>query len=245
VAGAIREFKNQADFFALDAFMAMAEGVEAGQTAGQIFASYALNEAIGFGIGYAIGKGIGLVSEVWHNGITILPRASRRASEEMSRPVALIFFNSAEIQAPGRVAKVLGEAPKKLKITRQRMLDHLSNEAQIAIAETWVDWARRAGARDIRFNQAQVNALKQKIGRNKPDLQFTLEGGQKYELPNGREIEVPLGSDRRFYVEWDTNQSSGSSRDHLLDLIGHDRDGVVILESTHQHGLLDSAIYHP
>jgi hypothetical protein len=39
--------------------------------------------------------------------------------------------------------------------------------------------ARAAGATDIRLNQQQVNAAGQRVGVNRPDLQYTLPNGQR------------------------------------------------------------------
>jgi hypothetical protein len=36
------------------------------------------------------------------------------------------------------------------------------------------------GARNIRVNQRQVNALDQRVGINRPDLQYTLNGRRHY-----------------------------------------------------------------
>lgn len=46
------------------------------------------------------------------------------------------------------------------------------------------------GAEDIRVNQQQVNARGERVGINRPDLQYTLDGMRYYE-----EFETP-GSDR-------------------------------------------------
>jgi hypothetical protein len=37
-----------------------------------------------------------------------------------------------------------------------------------------------AGTRNIRVNQQQVNALGQRVGINRPDLQYTLNGKRHY-----------------------------------------------------------------
>jgi hypothetical protein len=52
----------------------------------------------------------------------------------------------------------------------------------------WVRILKRLGASDIRVNQEQVNLDGIRVGQNRPDLQFTLNG-------------------KRFYIEWDTSSS--------------------------------------
>jgi hypothetical protein len=61
--------------------------------------------------------------------------------------------------------------------------------AQNTDVARWVAILKRLGARDIRVNQEQVNIFGNRVGRNRPDLQFTLNG-------------------KRYYVEWDAPTSN-------------------------------------
>src|ERR1700683_5169215 len=76
--------------------------------------------------------------------------------------------------------------PDPLALTRpigQSATQNAALQAEIAAA-------RRAGATDFRVNQQQVNAAGQRVGTNRPDLQYTDANG------------------RRVYVEYDTSTST-------------------------------------
>lgn len=66
-----------------------------------------------------------------------------------------------------------------------------------------------SGARDIRVNQQQVNAAGQRVGINRPDLQYTIDG-------------------RRYCIEY---EGIGSPRgpSHTTRIIANDPDAVVIV----------------
>jgi len=70
--------------------------------------------------------------------------------------------------------------------------------------------ARRAGATDFRVNQQQVNAAGQRVGTNRPDLQYTDANG------------------RRVYVEYDTSTSTRGPG-HQTRIEANDPNGRVIL----------------
>jgi hypothetical protein len=59
------------------------------------------------------------------------------------------------------------------------------SDASGAFGSGWSSWAdtrlhARPGARDIRVNQQQVNAAGERVGINRPDLQYTLDGKRHY-----------------------------------------------------------------
>ena len=121
----------------------------------------------------------------------------------------------------GRVAPRSGAAPRlpqdinvnpvppnPMALTRpigQSATQNAALQADIAAA-------RRAGATDFRVNQQQVNAAGQRVGTNRPDLQYTDANG------------------RRVYVEYDT---TGSIRGpgHQTRITANDANGTVILRT--------------
>ncbi|MHC2186358.1 RHS repeat-associated protein [Rathayibacter agropyri] len=80
-------------------------------------------------------------------------------------------------------------------------------------AEVW-DLVERLkntdGVEDIRVNQQQVNADGERVGINRPDLQYT----------DANKV--------RHYIEWDTT-ASGRGPDHAARLRANDPDGVIEL----------------
>ena len=71
--------------------------------------------------------------------------------------------------------------------------------------------AQAAGGRDFRVNQQQVNANGERVGTNRPDLQYTDANG------------------RRQYVEYDT-PSSGRGPGHEQRIRSNDPNGDVTLK---------------
>lgn len=71
-----------------------------------------------------------------------------------------------------------------------------------------VDRLTAAGAEDIRINQHQVNLNGVRVGINRPDLQFTLNG-------------------QRYYIEYDSPTSSRATA-HADRIRANDPNGVVI-----------------
>jgi RHS repeat-associated protein len=89
--------------------------------------------------------------------------------------------------------------------------------AQDAALQRDIQMARAMGARDIRVNQHQVNAAGQRVGINKPDLQYT--------LPDGT----------RVYIEYDSTTPSTFPNTprgpaHAERILANDPRGVVILK---------------
>src|ERR1051325_5901795 len=81
-----------------------------------------------------------------------------------------------------------------------------------------IQYAISQGATDIRVNQQQVNALGQRVGINRPDLQYTLPGNN------------------RVYIEYD-NTTPGTwpntprGNQHADRILANDPNGGVILRS--------------
>jgi hypothetical protein len=72
--------------------------------------------------------------------------------------------------------------------------------------------AQAAGATDIRVNQQQVNAAGERVGVNRPDLQYTDANGQ------------------RVYTEYDTS-TSGRGPGPESRIEANDPNGTVILKT--------------
>jgi RHS repeat-associated protein len=87
-----------------------------------------------------------------------------------------------------------------------------SSPTQFADVNKWVDLVNSMNAEDIRVDQEMVNAQGVHVGRNRPDLQFSL-------------------NDERYYVEWDT-PSSGRGMGHALRIQSNDPKATGILQLT-------------
>lgn len=70
--------------------------------------------------------------------------------------------------------------------------------------------ARAQGATDFRVNQHQVNSAGERVGINRPDLQYTDANG------------------KRVYVEYDTSKSSRGA-EHAKRINANDPNGTVVL----------------
>jgi hypothetical protein len=86
------------------------------------------------------------------------------------------------------------------------------NATQNAALQADIAAAEAAGARNIRVNQQQVNAAGQRVGINRPDLQYTDANG------------------RRVYVEYDTSTSTRGPG-HRERILANDPEGTVILRT--------------
>lgn len=109
-------------------------------------------------------------------------------------------------KARGRFAQDVGvnsTAPRALATTRS--IGRASHDAALQADLA----ALPAGARNIRVNQQQVNALGQRVGINRPDLQYTLNG-------------------RRYYVEY---EGPGNPRGaaHRARILANDPNASFIL----------------
>ena len=67
------------------------------------------------------------------------------------------------------------------------------------------------GAQDIRIDQHQVNIHGQRVGINRPDLQYTFNS-------------------RRYYVEWD-RATSARGPEHASRIHANDPDGIIELRT--------------
>jgi uncharacterized Zn-binding protein involved in type VI secretion len=86
-----------------------------------------------------------------------------------------------------------------------------SSAAQNAQVQADIAAARAQGATDFRVNQQQVNAAGQRVGVNRPDLQYTDANGQ------------------RVYIEYDTPNSNRGPI-HEDRLLANDPNSTVILK---------------
>ncbi len=85
------------------------------------------------------------------------------------------------------------------------------NANQNAMMQADIRAAQAGQATDIRVNQQQINAQGERVGVNRPDLQYTDANGQ------------------RVYVEYDTNPQNGLA--HEDRLLANDPSGNVILKT--------------
>jgi hypothetical protein len=105
-----------------------------------------------------------------------------------------------QIGSPGapvaRTDSTIGTTPEQLKLFRfhLKVLDFLQSLKVV---------------KDVRVNQEQVNANMVRVGRNRPDLQFTLFG-------------------IRFYAEYDTPTSPRGPA-HRARTLANDQDGATLL----------------
>jgi RHS repeat-associated protein len=114
------------------------------------------------------------------------------------------------VRPPGRLPQdvnVNPRAPKPLPANRPIG----SSPAQAAELQADIQAARAQGATDIRVNQQQVNGAGERVGVNRPDLQYT--------TPNGK----------RVHIEYDRNPASGLA--HRQRIMANDRNCTVILKT--------------
>jgi hypothetical protein len=83
------------------------------------------------------------------------------------------------------------------------------SQTQNASLQRRIDFITQHGAADIRVNQQQVNAAGQRVGINRPDLQYTYNGV-------------------RVYEEYDTFSSSRGA-DHAYRILSNDPNSFVNL----------------
>lgn len=102
-----------------------------------------------------------------------------------------------------------------IEATRSYPHDHLPDRpigrsaTQNAALQGEIQGVQRLGATDIRVNQQQVNLAGQRVGINRPDLQYTLRG-------------------QRLYEEFDTELSDRAAA-HAERILANDPLGVVNL----------------
>ena len=116
--------------------------------------------------------------------------------------------NNAQASQLPQDAAVSSTPPAALDTNRpvgRSATQNAAKDADVAAAEA-------AGATDIRVNQQQVNAAGDRVGINRPDLQYTDANGQ------------------RVYVEYDTS-SSNRAAGHQCRIQANDPDGRVLLKT--------------
>jgi hypothetical protein len=137
--------------------------------------------------------------------LTIAGAASLRPTATAARATV------AAETVPARLAQDLAispNAPSALPLGRPIGLSPTQNAAvQADIIE-----ARAAGGTRFRVNQQQVDAAGNRVGINRPDLQYTDASG------------------RRVYIEYDT-PSSTRGPDHQTRIMANDPAGNVILKT--------------
>jgi hypothetical protein len=120
----------------------------------------------------------------------------------------------------GGTATRLGDAPEALPVNRSGAPSayngvRVSGSAeQNGLAARTVDNLNRAGAGDVRVDQAQVDAAGNKVGTNRPDVQGTV-------------------GNERVHFEYDRPQADGSpgvrAEPHARTILGNDPNSTVIL----------------
>jgi len=238
IANSIRNIKLETDLLAFDAVSAAVQGIQARQTADQIVESFIADQLFGFGVGFIGGMALQAGGTIWEHGVSIVQSAFRRGSG--SRPLVILNSGAFHFASDARDMAVRGlRAPDIRQVDVARINSAFRDPTQRLRAQEWVDWAKSNRAVDIRINQTQVSTTASRLGINRPDLQFTLNGGTRYELPNGAVIEVPQGAPRRIYVEFD-GMSSGRGPAHFRRIMANDPHGAVILETNAGNRILES-----
>jgi RHS repeat-associated protein len=134
-----------------------------------------------------------------------------RSSQAAARQRALPAPNRGRL--PQDVA-VNSASPRRLPLNRPIG----ESAAQRTALREDIRAAQQMGARDIRVNQQQVNAAGERVGRNRPDLQYT--------RPDGT----------RVYIEYDTATpgkfpNTPRGRPHADRILANDPNGVVELRT--------------
>ena len=126
------------------------------------------------------------------------------ATEEVVEEGAAATTGKCPARLPQDV-KVNPKPPAPLRLNRPIG----KSPTQNARAQADIQAARAQGATDIRVNQQQVNANGVRVGTNRPDVQYTLNGN-------------------RVYHEYDT-PSSGRGPGHQARILSNDPGGTVHL----------------
>ena len=125
-----------------------------------------------------------------------------------------------EVNAGREATASLPEPPTRIRLPQDVAVDTAAPDAkpfdrpignsptQNARMQADRGYYKSLGADEFRVNQQQVNAAGERVGINRPDLQFTLNGV-------------------RYYIEYDL-PSSMRGLQHLERLLANDPSGVVI-----------------
>ncbi len=112
-------------------------------------------------------------------------------------------------EAPGQLARdanVNPEPPGALE-TEGRAIG--PNQYQNETVQQDIAEARAQGAEDVRLNQQQINGTNTRVGINRPDLQYTLNG-------------------QRYYTEYDISEASAET--HYDRILANDPAAKVTLK---------------
>jgi len=198
-------------------------GVAAGSAyagaAGLVGAGEVLAPAIGGAIGTTVGHYAvnAALSEPYTGRDAILDLATGGLAGALNGGFASLsranqLFAASEECAGARAAARLPQdvnvnpaPPRQLPLNRPIG----ASATQNAALQAHIDELRAQGAVDIRVNQQQINVAGQRVGTNRPDLQYTLNG-------------------KRYYEEYDTPQS-GRGPAHQSRLEANDPNGQVLL----------------
>ena len=94
----------------------------------------------------------------------------------------------------------------------RRVASATTGSAQNSAVQTDAIWADARGATDIRIDQHQVNANGNRVGINRPDLQYTLNG-------------------QRHYIEYErVAPPGGRGLGHVDRILSNDPNGIVIIQ---------------
>lgn len=144
------------------------------------------------------------------------PLTEQRSNLDARTPPApmLLLGRDARTRLP-QDARVNSVAPQALPIAGRRVGTSASQHAQL---QADIADAQSAGARDFRVNQQQVNSRGERVGTNRPDLQYTRSDGT------------------RVYIEYDrttpgTFPNTPRGPEHMGRTLANDPDGVSILRT--------------
>jgi RHS repeat-associated protein len=141
----------------------------------------------------------GIAQLVREAGATVrlrLPGGAEEAGSSIGGTFFSSFGRARVVQGAGGSAQNGLRSPNDVEVSGRAAPDILSLSRRIGYSpwqesskDALIKVLQRLGAEDVRVNQWQVDASGSVVGRNRPDLQFTIGG-------------------RRYYVEWDNNAAS-------------------------------------
>ncbi|NKY39205.1 hypothetical protein, partial [Cellulomonas septica] len=170
----------------------MAVSAYRGDWGGAALSLFAMVPAVGAGVGIA--KVTKQVDRLRGSIDEILDALDTRAAQNL-------------VARNPRDMAVNPKAPDALSLKRPIGSSATQNQA----LQDRIDELNALGARDMRVNQQQVALNDVRVGINRPDLQYTLDG-------------------RRHYEEYDTN-ASNRGPEHEARILSNDPDGVVTLHT--------------
>jgi hypothetical protein len=257
LASGVVSMKSSVDIITLEAVKATIDGIQAGMSASQIMQKFFKDQMLsaigGFVVVKTIQIGAPLISEMVSNCLSVLT-SQRYPGRLFNRPLVVInrqngiyglFRYEADVAVAGRVAvPSSGIGPNRWRLFR--------DPYQRQQVEEWALWLKNnRQVKDPRINQWQVGLDGKYLGRNLPDMQFTLTGGT-HTLPNGATIIIPTGREVRIYVEFDNmlggaqfNLRARRGPNHLNRILANDPEGVVILDRNNSNGQIRNTTVGP